>query len=86
MCLRDSHYTALIAHRLHIFADFVAGVHGIVSAVVKEVTNIVVFENFQQTFIVGIVHIRVLQLISDGQRILRSDTEIRCGHTKRKFI
>ena len=42
--LGDAHDTALIADLLHILGDFVAGVHGIVAAVVEKVSDIVLFE------------------------------------------
>ena len=61
-----AHNPALVAHFLHVFADFVAGVHGVVSAVVEEIADVVLFENLQDALIVRIVHVRVLHLITAG--------------------
>ena len=57
---------AFIAAGLHVFADFVAGIHGIVAADIEEVADIPLFENFQQSFIIRSIHFRILELISTG--------------------
>ena len=62
----DPDDVAGVAHPLHVFADFVAGIHGVVSAVVKEVADVVFLEDFQDPFIVRVVHIRVSQLVPAG--------------------
>ena len=56
---------ALIADRLEIFADLVASVHAVVAAVVEEVAHVVFFKNFENTLIIGVVHGRVFELVSD---------------------
>ena len=64
--LGHAHDAALIAHLLHILGDLVAGVHGVVAAVVEEVAHIVLLKNLQNALIIGIVHIGVGQLIAAG--------------------
>ena len=61
-----AHDAALIAHLLHILGDLVAGVHGVVAAVVEEVADVVLFEDLQNTPVIGVVHIGVGQLIAAG--------------------
>ncbi len=64
--LGHAHHAALIAHFLHILADLVAGIHGVVAAVVEEVADIVLLKNLQNALIVRIVHIRVRHLVAAG--------------------
>ena len=64
--LGHAHDPALVADLLHVFADFVAGVHGVVSAVVEEVADVIFLEDLQDALIIGVVHIRVLHLIAAG--------------------
>ena len=51
--------------------DLVAGVHGVVSAVVAEIADIVLLEDLKNALVIGIVFIRVLDLVAAGARILR---------------
>ena len=64
--LGNAHDPAVVAHLLHIFGDLVAGVHGIVAAVVEEIAHIVFLEDLQNTLVIGIVHGSVLQLVAAG--------------------
>ena len=43
--LGHAHHAALIADLLHVLADLVAGVHGVVAAVVEEVAHVVLLED-----------------------------------------
>ena len=61
-----AHDAALIAHLLHILGDLVAGVHGVVAAVVEEVADIVLLEYLQDAPVIGVIHIGVGQLIAAG--------------------
>ena len=62
--LGHAHDTAFIAGLLHIFRDLIAGVHGVVAAVVEEVAHIIFAENLQDPFVVGVVLVGVRQLIA----------------------
>ena len=64
--LGDTHYAAFVAVFEHEFADFVAGVHRIVAAVVEEIADIVLSENLENTAVIGIVDIGILQLVAAG--------------------
>ena len=64
--LGHAHDPALIAHRLHVLVDFVAGVHGVVAAVIEEVADIVFLENLQDALEIRVVHGGVGQLIAAG--------------------
>ena len=55
-----------VAHLLHVLADLVAGVHGVVAAVVEEVAHVVLLEDLQDAAVVGVVLVRVGQLIPAG--------------------
>ena len=61
---RNADDVALVAYGLQILADFVASVHTVVSAVVEEVADVIFFEHFQNTFVVGVVHGRVFELVA----------------------
>ena len=67
--LGHTHDAALVAHLLHILGNFVAGVHGVVAAVVEEVAHIVFFENLQDTLVVGVVLVGVRNLIAAGAQL-----------------
>lgn len=56
---------ALIAHFLHIFADFVASVHGVVSAVIEEIARRIL-ENLQNPFVISVVYIGFRHFIAAG--------------------
>ena len=64
--LGHAHHTALVADLLHVLADFVAGIHGVVAAVVEEIADVVLLEDLQDPLVIGVVHIRVLHLIPTG--------------------
>ena len=64
--LRNPHHTALIAHFLHIFADFVASVHGVVSAGIEEIAHVVFLENLQNPFLISVVYIGIRHFIAAG--------------------
>ena len=64
--LGHAHHAALIANLLHILGNFVAGIHRVVAAVVEEVAHVVLFEDLQDTLVVGVIHIGVLHLIAAG--------------------
>ena len=64
--LGHAHHTALIANLLHILADLVAGVHGVVTAIVEEVTDIILLEDLQDTLVVSVIHIGISHLIAAG--------------------
>ena len=64
--LGHAHHAALIADLLHIFGDLVAGIHGVVAAIVEEIADIVLFEDLQNALIIGIVHVGISHLIAAG--------------------
>ena len=64
--LGDAHDAALVAHLLHILGDLVAGIHGVVAAVIEEITHIIFLEDLQNALIVRIVLVRVGKLIPAG--------------------
>ena len=64
--LGDAHDAALVANLLHILGDLVAGVHGVVSAVVAEIADIVLLEDLKNALVIGVVLVRVLDLIAAG--------------------
>ena len=64
--LGNAHHAAFIADALHIFRNLVAGIHRIVAAVVEEITDVILAEDFQDPLIIGIVHIGILELIAAG--------------------
>ena len=64
--LRDAHAANLIAVAQHELGDLVAGIHGVVAAVVEEVADVVLLEHLQDLDVVGLVHIGVGQLVAAG--------------------
>ena len=64
--LGHAHDPAFIAYPAHILRDFVAGIHRIVAAVVEEVAHIVLLEDLQDTLVIGVIHIRIGNLIPAG--------------------
>ena len=44
---RNTNDAALVSHLLHITAYLVAGIHGVVSAVIEEIAHIIFFKDFQ---------------------------------------
>ena len=61
-----AHDAALIAGLLHILADLVAGIHGVVSAVIEEVPDVVLLEDFKDALVIRIVHIGVSDFVAAG--------------------
>ena len=57
------------ADLLRLLTDFVASIHRVVSSVVEEITDIVFFEYFQQSLVIGIVDLFRLEFIADGTDI-----------------
>ena len=57
---------ALVAHLLHIAADLVAGVHGIVAAVVEEIADVIFLEDLQDALEIGVVGLGVGDLVAAG--------------------
>ena len=64
--LGNAHHAALIADLLHILGDLVAGVHGVVAAVVEEIADIVLLEDLQDTLVIGIIYVGIRQLVAAG--------------------
>ena len=64
--LGDAHDAAFVADLLHILGDLVAGIHGVVAAVVAEIADIVLLEDLKNALVIGIVFIRVLDLVAAG--------------------
>ena len=64
--LRNAHDAALVAGLHHILGDLVAGIHGVVAAVVEEVADVVLLEDLKNTLVIGIVYVRISQLVAAG--------------------
>ena len=64
--LRNAHHAAFITDMLHVLADLVAGIHGIIAAVVEEVTDVVLLEDLKDALIIRFILFIVLQLITAG--------------------
>ena len=64
--LGHAHDAALVADLLHILRDLVAGVHGVVAAVVAEVAHVVLLEDFENALVVSVVDVGVGNLIAAG--------------------
>ena len=61
-----AHDPALVADLIHILGNLVAGVHGVVAAVVEEVADVVLLKDLQDALVVGVVHIGIGNLIAAG--------------------
>ena len=66
--LWHAHYTALIAHRLHILVDLIAGIHGVVTTVIKEIPDIILLEDLQNLLVIRVVHGGISQLVAAGSK------------------
>ena len=64
--LGHAHHAAVVAHGLHILVNLVAGIHGVITAVVEEVAHVVLLEYLQNTLIIGVVQLRVGDLVAAG--------------------
>ena len=57
--------------RLHIAADLIAGIHGVIAAIIEEVAHVVFPEDLQNTPIIRIVRFRVSHLVTAGAQLRR---------------
>ena len=64
--LGHAHHAAVITDLLHILGDLVAGVHGIVTTVIEEVTDVILLEDLQNALVIRVIHIGVRHLIAAG--------------------
>ena len=64
--LRDAHAAHFVAVLQHELADLVAGVHGVVAAVVEEIADVVLPEHLQDLLIIGIVFVGIGDLVAAG--------------------
>ena len=64
--LRDAHDAALIAGLHHILGNLIAGIHGVVAAIVEEIADVVLLKDLKDALVIGVVHIRVSQLVAAG--------------------
>jgi len=64
--LGHAHDAAFVADLLHILGDLVAGVHGVIAAVVAEIADIILFEDFEDALVVGVIDIGVRDLVAAG--------------------
>ena len=53
--LGNSDNSAIIADTAHVAAYLIAGVHRIVAAVIEEVANVILFENFKYALIIAVI-------------------------------
>ena len=64
--LGHAHDTALVADLLHVLADLIAGIHRVISAVVEEIADVVLFEYLKDALVIGVVLVGVLHLVAAG--------------------
>ncbi len=64
--LGNAHDAAVVADLLHIFRDLVAGIHGVVAAVVAEITHVVLLEDLKDALVVGVVDVGIGNLVAAG--------------------
>ena len=64
--LGHAHHAAVVAHGLHILVDLVAGIHGVVTAVIKEIADIVLLEHLQDTLVVRVIQLGIGNLVPAG--------------------
>ena len=64
--LGNAHDPAFIVGRLHKTADLVAGIHGIVAAVIEEIADIVLLEDLKDPLIIGVVDLGIGHLVAAG--------------------
>ena len=60
----NSHNAALISYLLHVLAYLIAGIHGIVSAIIEKVPHVIFFKYLKNSLIIAVIHIRVSHFIS----------------------
>ena len=61
-----AHHAAIVAHGLHILVDLVAGIHGVIAAVIEEVADIVLLEHLQNALVIGVVQLGIGNLVAAG--------------------
>ena len=69
--LGHTHHAAVPIVRLHIAADLVAGVHGVVAAVIEEVAHVVFLKDLQNAPVIRIVRVRVRHFVAAGAQLRR---------------
>ena len=60
--LWNAHYPAVVAYRFHILGNLVAGIHGIISADIAEISYIVLLEYLKHLSVLGIVILGIRHL------------------------
>lgn len=61
---RNTDDAAFVILGRHIFGYLVAGIHTVVTAVIEEIADVIFFEDFEDSFIVGIVLAEIFELIT----------------------
>ena len=69
--LGHAHHAAVPIVCLHIAADLVAGIHGVVAAVIEEVAHVVFPEDLQNTPVIRIVRVWVCHFVAAGAQLRR---------------
>ena len=70
---RHSYHSTRIVILGQKLAHLITGVHAVVSAVIQKVTDVVLFENFKNSAIIGVVDRRICKLVTNAtQRRRRS--------------
>ena len=69
--LGHTHHAAVPIVRLHIAADLVAGVHGVVAAVIEEVAHVVFLKDLQNAPVIRIVRVRIRHFVAAGAQLRR---------------
>ena len=64
--LGHAHDAALVADLLHVLADLIAGIHRVISAVVEEIADVVLFKYLEDALVIGVVLVGVLHLVAAG--------------------
>ena len=73
--LGNAHDPAVVTNGLHITADLVAGIHGIVAAVVEEVSHIIFLENLKNPLIVRVILLRICNFVAAGAQLGRGGVQ-----------
>ena len=69
--LGHTHHAAVPIVRLHVTADLVAGVHGVVAAVIEEIAHVVFLKGLQNTPVIRIVRVRIRHFVAAGAQLRR---------------
>ena len=67
----NTHHAALIADGFHVTADLVAGIHRVVAAIIEEIADVILFENFQDALVIGVIGFGIGNLIAAGTKLGR---------------